>query len=429
MDRPGSERGDKREAPRALVVGGSVGGLAAALLLRRIGWRVDVYERSSEELSSRGAGILTHPELLAALDKAGVGSHDVGVPIDGRVTFNVDGSVAGVHDMPQITSSWDVLYQRMLGGLPEGAYHPGRPLVDVDARPDGATAVFADGGRADGDLLVGCDGVRSTVRALAAPDTRAQYAGYVAWRGMVPEREASEGTRRLLGDRLSFCLPRGEQFLSYPIAGEGGRLELGDRRLNWVWYRQAASGGAFEALFTDREGGRHDVSMPPDRVRPDIVAAMRADSRAELPAPYRELVALTPKPFLQAIYDLDSREIAFGRVVVMGDAAFVARPHTGFGVTKAVGDAVALADALGAADGDIDAGIAAWRAVRLPFGHAMVARGRRLGRLLDMDRERPETDPFGERRHVSASVMIETGISDTMRLQGHRADGGGDARR
>ncbi len=405
-------------APRALVIGGSVGGLMAALALRRIGWRVEVYERSAEELSSRGAGILTHPELLAALDRCGVGSQDVGVPIAGRITLNLDGSIAGSHDLAQITSSWDVLYRRMLSGLPADAYHAGRPLTGVETDADGATALLADGTRERGDLLVGCDGVRSTVRRRMAPETQARYAGYVAWRGMVRESAASAETRAALAGRLSFCLPPGEQFLSYPIAGEGGELVPGDRRLNWVWYRQAVSDKEFATLFTDPEGGRHDVSMPPNRMHPEVVGAMRADAQAGLPPPYRELVMLTAKPFLQAIYDLTSDEIVFGRVAVMGDAAFVARPHTGFGVTKAAGDAMALADALAAASGDIDAGLAAWRAQRLPFGKAMVARGRLLGRMLDMDRSGQTIDPFGETRHVSASVMIETGISDTMRAAG-----------
>ena len=142
---------------------------------------------------------------------------------------------------------------------------------------------------------------------------------------------------------------------------------------------------------------------------------MRAAARRLLPGAFIELVALTAKPFLQAIYDLDPPEIAFGRAIVMGDAAFVARPHTGFGVTKAVGDAVALADALAAHAGDIDGGVAAWRAARFDYGRALVARGRRLGRLLDMGRDGPRLDPFGEERHVSASVMVETGISDSMR--------------
>ena len=390
-------------------------GLAAALLLRRIGWRVEVYERSREELSSRGAGILTHPELLAALDAGGVGSEGVGVPIEGRVTFDRDGAVVGAHPMPQLATSWDMLYRRLRGGLPEGVYRQGRALVCVEARADSAVAEFADGERAEGDLLIGCDGVRSTVRAQLAPEARARYAGYVAWRGMIPEGAASAAARERLGRRLSFCLPPGEQFLCYPVAGEGGRLDPGDRRLNWVWYRPALEASDFAELFTGTDGARRDVSMPPDSVRPEVTADMRAAARRLLPDFHFELVALTAKPFLQAIYDLDPPEIAFGRAIVMGDAAFVARPHTGFGVTKAVGDAAALSEALAAHEGDIDAGVAAWRAKRFDYGRALVARGRRLGRLLDMGRDGLRLDPFGEQRHVSASVMTETGISDAMR--------------
>ena len=425
----------ERLAPRAVAIGGSMAGLAAALLLRRIGWRVTVHERSGEALASRGAGILTHPELLAALDAGGVGSAGIGVPIAGRIVFDLDGGVAGVHDMPQLATSWDALYRRMRGGLPDDAYRSGQALVRVETRADGAAAVFADGARAEGDLIVGCDGVRSTVRAQLAPEARARYAGYVAWRGMIPERAAGAATRARLANRLSFCLPPGEQFLCYPVAGEDGRMAPGDRRLNWVWYRPAATARAFDALFTDAAGTRHDVSMPPDRVPAEAAAAMRKAARALLPQFYRELVELTGRPFLQAIYDLDSPEIAFGRAVLAGDAAFVARPHTGFGVTKAVSDAAALADSLAAADGDIDAGIAAWRAKRLPFGHAMVARGRRLGRLLDMGRDAPETDPFGKTRRAAESVMAETGISDAMRSAGaggranENGGGNGEARR
>ena len=390
-------------------------GLAAALLLRRIGWRVEVYERSREELSSRGAGILTHPELLAALDAGGVGSEGIGVPIEGRVTFDRDGAVVGAHPMPQLATSWDMLYRRLRGGLPEGVYRQGRALVRVEALADSAVAEFADGERAEGDLLIGCDGVRSTVRAQLAPEARARYAGYVAWRGMIPEGAASAAARERLGRRLSFCLPPGEQFLCYPVAGEGGQLDPGDRRLNWVWYRPALEASDFAELFTGTDGARRDVSMPPDSVRPEVTADMRAAARRLLPDFHFELVALTAKPFLQAIYDLDPPEIAFGRAIVMGDAAFVARPHTGFGVTKAVGDAAALSEALAAHEGDIDAGVAAWRAKRFDYGRALVARGRRLGRLLDMGRDGLRLDPFGEQRHVSASVMTETGISDAMR--------------
>ena len=112
-------------APRALIVGGSMAGLFTALLLQKRGWRIDVFERSTDELASRGAGIATHPEMMVALDKAGVGSAGLGVELDGRVTFDATGAVIGKHDMPQVTTSWDMLYLRLMSGLSPNAYHTG----------------------------------------------------------------------------------------------------------------------------------------------------------------------------------------------------------------------------------------------------------------------------------------------------------------
>ena len=398
----------------ALIIGGSVAGLFATSLLARAGWRVQVFERSADELASRGAGIATHPELMTALRRAGVEVDDgFGVEIAGRITFALDGSEIGRHDMPQIMTSWDLLYRRLFACLPAGAYHGGVPLERIEQRPGRVVAHFAGGGSAEGDLLVGADGVRSTVRSQYLPRVIPEYAGYVAWRGMVPEPLVSEATRQVLDDRLSFCLPPGEQFLHYPIANEDGVLTRGRRRMNWVWYRHARPGEELELLLTDRDGRRHDVSMPPDKIGPACVAAMRADAARGLPAQYAELVRLTERPFLQAIFDVDSPEIRFGRAVLVGDAAFVARPHTGFGVTKAALDVVALADAL-STDADIDRALERWHQARLAFGKAAVVRGRVLGRMLDADRSAPAGDSFGLGRGVPRAVMAETGISDAM---------------
>lgn len=405
---------DGKNGPRALIIGGSMAGLFTALLLRKRGWRVDVFERSTDELASRGAGIATHPEMMVALDKTGVGSAGLGVELNGRVTFDSSGAVLGEHDMPQVTTSWDMLYLRLMTGMPAENYHTGVRLDRLVQDGDAVTAIFSDGREERVDLLVGADGVRSTVRNQMLPDISPRYAGYVAWRGMVLVTEASAETRAALTGRISFSLPPGEQFLCYPVAGEGGTIDPDQHRLNWVWYRQASTDPEFEALFTDPDGNRHDVSMPPNRVHPNVVAAMRADAPAALPPQYCELIERTDRPFLQAIYDLESPEMVFGRVAVLGDAAFVARPHTGFGVTKASGDAVALAEAFDATNGDIDAGLKVFRDQRVPFGHKMVERGRLLGRLLDANRQGTIQDPFGAERTTAASVMVETAVSADM---------------
>jgi 2-polyprenyl-6-methoxyphenol hydroxylase-like FAD-dependent oxidoreductase len=404
----------KQARHRALIIGGSISGLFAAALLDRIGWRVEVYERSADELASRGAGIATHPELMKALERAGVDlAGGIGVEIEGRVTFGLDGAVIGRHDMRQIMTSWDLLYRRLFARMPAGAYHGGVPLERIEQRDGRIRAHFAGGESSEGDLLIGADGVRSTVRSLFLPEVRPHYAGYVAWRGMVPEPVVSEATRRVLDKRLSFCLPPGEQFLHYPIANEDGVTTPGERRMNWVWYRHARPGEELELLLTDRDGRRHDVSMPPGRIDPACVAAMRADAERDLPPQYQELVRLTERPFLQAIFDVDSPQIRFGRAVLVGDAAFVARPHTGFGVTKAAEDVVALADALSGAE-DVDRALDRWHEARLAAGHAAVVRGRVLGRMLDADRSSPSGDSFGLERGVPRAVMAETGVSEDM---------------
>jgi 2-polyprenyl-6-methoxyphenol hydroxylase-like FAD-dependent oxidoreductase len=96
-------------ARRAIVVGGSISGLFAACLLRQKGWQVDVYERSDVELKGRGAGIVSHPELLDILTESGAGIDDLGVSVDDRVLFDRTGNIAGRHHFPQIVTSWDRL--------------------------------------------------------------------------------------------------------------------------------------------------------------------------------------------------------------------------------------------------------------------------------------------------------------------------------
>src|SRR5688500_19510103 len=95
---------------RVIIAGGSIAGLFAGALLRAEGFAVDLYERSGETLASRGAGIVSHPDLFEALRAAGVAApDDVGVKVVGRIVLDRDGSVLGRHALPQIMLSWDRL--------------------------------------------------------------------------------------------------------------------------------------------------------------------------------------------------------------------------------------------------------------------------------------------------------------------------------
>jgi 2-polyprenyl-6-methoxyphenol hydroxylase-like FAD-dependent oxidoreductase len=395
---------------RVIVIGGSLGGLFAANILHREGWDVQVFERTGAELSGRGAGIVTHAELNAALERAGcVVDETLGVPVPGRVTLARDGSVEAERVLPQVLTAWARLYHLLKDAFPAERYHFGRTLVRVEQDAGSVTAVFADGSRETADLLVATDGIRSTVRAQFAPEAKPKYAGYVAWRGLVEESALSAPTRAALFERFAFCLPPREQMLGYPVAAANDSTKPGERRWNFVWYRPADEATTLRDLLTDASGKTHEGNIPLDRIRPDVIAGMLEEARRVLSPQFFEVVSKTEQPFYQPIYDLESARLVFGRVVLLGDAAFVARPHCGMGVTKAGADAVALADAL-AGGRPVEAALRAYESVRQPFGAYIVGFARKLGAYMQAQVLTAAEREAAEAYRSTEAIMRETAV-------------------
>jgi 2-polyprenyl-6-methoxyphenol hydroxylase-like FAD-dependent oxidoreductase len=403
---------EKGCARRAVVIGGSMSGLFTALRLRQQSWDVDIFERSEVELSGRGAGIVTHPELREALRAICINpGADLGVEVLRRRTLDRQGRIIGEQACPQTETSWNRLFELLRDAFPADRYHLAKDLRHVEQTADEVEVSFADGSSARGDLLVGADGFRSMVRAQYLPGVQPLYAGYVAWRGLVAEDVLSDATHRNIFQHFAFCLPPGEQMLGYPVAGPGNDLRPGHRSYNWVWYRAAAENGDLPRLLTDRNGHRHSISIPPPLIAPAVIADMRAHAGEVLAPQFREVVGLTEQPFLQPIYDLEATHMAFSRVALVGDAAFVARPHVGAGVAKAAGDAFALADALGH-DEDIAAAVRRFEAERLAVGRRIIQRARHLGAYLQTDFHTDEERQLAERHRSPEAVMAETALLD-----------------
>ena len=399
---------------RALVIGGSMSGLFAALSLRKAGWDAEIFERSDVELTGRGAGIVTHVELTDALAAVGIDpAADLGVELAGRKTLDRAGHVIGEHHCPQTVTSWDRMFGMLRKALPQENYHLGKELLRVDEEANCVIAQFSDGAR-EADLLVGADGFRSTVRAQFFPQSRMHYAGYVGWRGLVAEGALSEQTLRDIFNSMAFCLPPGEQMLGYPVAGPNDDLRIGHRRYNFVWYRAAEETHELTRLLTDRRGTTHALSIPPPLVRAEVIAELRASAEKLLAPQFQEVVRLAPEPFLQPIYDLETPGMASRRVALIGDAAFLARPHVGAGVTKAAQDALALAAAL-LTTSDAGAALGRFERARLDANRRIVERARALGAYLE---QRPMSDKErsnAERHRTPQAVMQEIALLDFMR--------------
>jgi 2-polyprenyl-6-methoxyphenol hydroxylase-like FAD-dependent oxidoreductase len=387
------EMAEKSHERRAIVIGGSIGGLFVGAFLRRIGWRVDIYERSSIELIGRGVGIFaTHLELFEALDKCGAGTVDIGVIVYKRITFDRQGNVIAEKPQLQIVTSWDRLRQVLLKAIDRQRYHFGCGFERLEQDGGGVRVYFANGRSERADLLVGCDGFRSTVRAQLAPEVQPIYSGYYIWRGAPNESDLSPQTRGTMFPYYSFFLADHLQALGYPISGADDELRAGHRRYNFGWYR-LADAAKLKEMCVDADGREYEFGVPPPLVRKDLIAQMRAEAETLLPPQYLDCLHHIDNPFFTPVYDFCSPSLVFGRVVLVGDAASTPRPHMGFGVSKAGAEAQALAEALSNYD-DVDQALAVYNSVRQPLSERIVSHGRKLGMQLGIGIETDEDRSF-----------------------------------
>lgn len=397
---------------RALVIGGSMSGLLAAIMLSRRGWDVEVFERVEKELAGRGAGIVAQAELMARIKALGLETRDLGVVMSTRKILDQSGHVAVTFECPQVLTAWERVYRVLRDAFPAEHYHRGEGLKAFEQSERGIIAHLGDGRAIHGDVLIGADGLRSTVRQQCLPDIAPLYAGYVAWRSLLPERALPPAIHAELFMTMTFCLPPGEQCLGYPVAGANNELREGQRRYNVVWYRPADETTELPLLLTDRDGITHSISIPPPLIRPEHINAMRAAAERLLAPQFRAIVRLIEEPILQPIYDLESPRLAFGRVAIIGDAAFVARPHVAAGVSKAADDAAALAEALDTED--VEAALRRFETQRLPENKKIIERARHLGAYLQAT-QTAEERARSARHSIPQAVLAETAVLDFLR--------------
>ncbi len=390
--------------PRALIIGGSVGGLFAANMLRSIDWDATVFEHNPEELSGRGAGISTHPQLHDVTKRLGIPfDNSMGIAIDKVIFLDHDGRHTDERPTVRLMSSWGRVFASLRDPIPPENYLLGKSLVRVEQDATSVTAIFSDGTREHGDLLVGADGGRSTVRELFLPGQKPNYAGYVAWRAMLDERNVPPAIHAELFANYTYCLPPGELFLAYPVPGRNNETQAGQRAYNIVWYRPTTPEKLAD-LCTDESGNQHGTSIAPPLLRPDVIAWSKDQARALVAPQVAEIFERDPRPFFQAIFEFISPQIVFGRVALLGDAAFLARPHPGAGTTKCAMDAEHLADSIAALG--IDAGLAKYQREQGAFGAGLVRQGQRDGSYIS-DQLKP--------REQRSNKNVSWAIDDLMR--------------
>ena len=414
---------------RVAVVGGSLGGLAAAVALGvEAGCEVDVFERSPRMQMTEGAGLWVQAEFENYMRDNGVTDiAEAGCTPDSMTILDIHGKKIYQGDGGGTAACWDVLhgsYLAALERLPAGSaeYHSGVE-VDAAATVDGhlgsssgggddepVVLRFSDGMRREFDLVVFCDGSASRARPAlgqyATPPFREAdvrgWAGYWIWRSTIQEEDLppdlaeyckgeyiwyylrqAEGEWRD-GGRMpphvhDPSLPGTGHFLMYPVPGQDGSITPGKRRLMWAWYVVPGIEdplATFEAVMTDVNGVLNTAGVGRGKVRPEIVRRLHDIAVAVLPPPLARLVALASDPYPQALLDTAVPQMAFRRIALIGDAAFTARPTTGAGTTKAAINGIELGRALkGVQSGGVTEALRGWEPEQIDIGRVLVARG------------------------------------------------------
>lgn len=365
---------------RVVVMGGSLGGLNAALWLRDIGCEVTVYERSPIPLSGLGAGIVLHPSTVRYFTEHGlVDLEKITVPSHRVRYLDREGAVADEKPMSYLFSSYDSLYRGFHGASDEEKYHLGVGVDGFDPDGDGVDVSLSDGDTVRCDLLVCADGIRSEARGRLVPEARLKYAGYVAWRGTARAEDLASETYGAFHEAMTYHVMEGGHMLTYPIPASGRPGEDGRPYINWLIYTNVPEGPELDDLMTDVDGERRAVSLHPGIVQEKHLERLRREISPTLPPVLREVVLGTEEPFVQAILDSEVPRMAFGRVCMIGDAAFAARPHAAVGTAKAAENGWSLSRELARSGGDVASALEAWEPGQLELGRSVLARTREAG--------------------------------------------------
>ncbi|KAF2119868.1 hypothetical protein BDV96DRAFT_566221 [Lophiotrema nucula] len=365
-----------------VIIGGSLGGLFTGVALKRLNKNLNIriFERNPTPLlHDQGAGVVAGQEAQAFFRKHDRTKTSLTITSRQRLYLNRNGETIDREDKEQKMTSWDLLYHLLRANFDgvqseyaeppqlkanEGSmsYEYGCVVTDVQA-PASSPADTIDFSQpvkltirkhsgeeeqTNADIVIAADGPSSTMRAKYFPDAKRKYAGYVAWRGTVPEDRVSEFATAVFKEKFTFYHTEGNQILAYLIPGHHGSLQPGKRLVNYVWYcNYEEESPEHVELMTDKDGKRHHVTLPPGGIQDSVWKKQQEHANKVLPPQFAELVQKTEVPFIQAITDAiaPSAVLSSGRVILLGDALANFRPHTAASTSQAAMDAMTLAEA------------------------------------------------------------------------------------
>jgi len=363
---------------KVAIIGGSIAGCLAALVLGRKGYDVNIYERSSASLSDRGAAIGIPAALFSELKQRDLVDKDMRHLTHRNMHYSHASLGRGdleLFTLPTeiVALRWGHLYQQLRRRIDNTRYHRGVSVESIDDTAEQAVLTLESGDNISCDLVIAADGANSQFRSLVSGEHRPVYAGYVLWRGLVAENKLA---RPECHEGIGWSLFENGLAGAYYIANELGQSEPGARTLNWGIYNTLSTAD-FETLLpgdTKQQSAAHSLSS-------SALAKLHSLAQEHLTAPLCDAVLATEPPFIQAIVDIIPKRLVKGRVVLAGDAAGILRPHSASGISKAAENIFSLAQCLAQYSGQTEA-LEVWEQLQLQALQKHSELARRLGRGL-----------------------------------------------
>jgi len=363
------------------IVGGSIAGCSAGILLTRSGANVDIFERSSNTWERKGAGI-TLPENLVqqCINLDLLDSNLPRLSTTKRVFFIRQNSAKTKQIWQQpvqvVTLNWGDVYANLRKRIVDELYHPGVNIQEISLTDQGCSLKTLRQDTQEFDYVIAADGVDSRLRQQIFPADLPCYAGYIAWRGVIDDPAYVE--KACFTDQLAYYMfPKGHLLL-YQIPAPDYK-STGKRLLNWVLY-QAYAVEILPSLLVDNKGLQHQFSLPPGSLGSHQLNYLHELVKRELPMEIAEIIMQTEKPFIQTIFDLQLSQRIKDKVCFIGDAATLLRPHSASGILNSLQDSMSLAAAFNGSD--LSTALANWSDSQIQLAKQQITLAKTMGENL-----------------------------------------------